>query len=151
MKKFNGNYKQMTNLLLITLVFIVSGCATESRSVGLGGLIGAGSGAAIGGIIDPGKKGEYRTRNVVIGATFGGIAGSLAGSSMFNSSEKRKQDSYEKGKLNAKEAFSKQGSMPELKDPKVESRWVEGRVQGNRYIDGHFEYIITEPARWDVE
>lgn len=141
----------MIILLSLTFIFIISGCATKSRSIGLGGLIGAGSGAAIGGIIDPGKDGEYRTRNVVIGATFGGVAGAMAGSSMFDSSEKRKQDSYEKGKLNAKEAFAKQGSMPELKDPKVESRWVEGRVQGNRYIDGHFEYIITEPARWDAQ
>ena len=39
--------------------------------------------------------------------------------------------------------------MPSLRNPKVESRWIEGRVIGNRYVDGHFEYIISEPARWE--
>ena len=41
--------------------------------------------------------------------------------------------------------------MPDLKNPKVEARWIEGKVAGNRYIDGHFEYIIVEPAHWDIE
>lgn len=31
------------------------------------------------------------------------------------------------------------------------ARWIEGKVIGNRYIDCHFEYIIIEPAHWDVE
>jgi hypothetical protein len=41
--------------------------------------------------------------------------------------------------------------MPSLKGAKVESRWIEGRAVGNRYIEGHFEHIIIEPARWDAE
>lgn len=41
------------------------------------------------------------------------------------------------------------GSMPQLTNPKVESRWVEARTVGNRYIEGHFEYIIAEPLRWN--
>jgi hypothetical protein len=130
---------------------MVSGCATQSKSTALGGVIGAGSGAALGGIIDPGKNGEYRTRNVIIGSAVGGIAGAIAGSTLFESNEKKKQEAYENGQKNAKAAFSKQGNMPELKNPKVEARWIEGRVVGNRYIDGHFEYIIIEPAHWDIE
>ena len=38
-----------------------------------------------------------------------------------------------------------------VRDAKVESRWIEGRVVGNRYIEGHFEYIITEPTRWNAQ
>ena len=50
----------------LALAFGMSGCATQSKSLALGGVIGAGTGAVLGGIADPGKDGEYRTRNVII-------------------------------------------------------------------------------------
>jgi hypothetical protein len=56
-------------LIICVKVFSVSavvGCATQNKSAGLGGLIGATGGAALGGIADPGKNGEYRTRNVIV-------------------------------------------------------------------------------------
>jgi uncharacterized protein YcfJ len=137
--------------LIIYVSIMVSGCATQTKSTALGGAIGAGTGAALGGIVDPGKHGEYRTRNVIIGSAVGGIAGAFAGSSLFENNEKKKQEAYENGQKNAKAALTKQGNMPELKNPKVEARWIEGKIVGNRYIDGHFEYIIIEPAHWDVE
>jgi uncharacterized protein YcfJ len=137
--------------LIIYISIMVSGCATQTKSTALGGAIGAGTGAALGGIVDPGKHGEYRTRNVIIGSAVGGIAGAFAGSSLFENNEKKKQEAYENGQKNAKAALTKQGNMPELKNPKVEARWIEGKIVGNRYIDGHFEYIIIEPAHWDVE
>jgi phage tail tape-measure protein len=124
--------------LIIYVSIMVSGCATQTKSTALGGAIGAGTGAALGGIVDPGKHGEYRTRNVIIGSAVGGIAGAFAGSSLFENNEKKKQEAYENGQKNAKAALTKQGNMPEL-------------IVGNRYIDGHFEYIIIEPAHWDVE
>lgn len=141
---------QLIQLVIMTSI-IMSGCATQTKSTALGGVIGAGTGAAFGGIIDPGKNGEYRTRNVIIGSAIGGVAGAFAGSAIFESSEKKKQEAYESGQKNAKAKLSKQGHIPDLKNPKVEARWIEGKVVGNRYIDGHFEYIIIEPAHWDVE
>lgn len=141
----------ITTAALIYVSIMVSGCATQSKSAGLGAFIGAGTGAALGGIVDPGKRGEYRTRNVIIGTAVGGIAGAVMGSTIFENNELKRQEAYESGQKNAKAALSKQGNMPDLKNPKVEARWIEGRVVGNRYIDGHFEYIIIEPARWDVE
>jgi uncharacterized protein YcfJ len=136
---------------IIVISVMLSSCATQTKSTALGGVVGAGTGAALGGIIDPGKNGEYRTRNVIIGSAVGGIAGAFAGSAIFESSEKKKQEAYESGQKSAKAELSKQGHMPDLKNPKVEARWIEGKVVGNRYIDGHFEYIIIEPAHWDVE
>jgi outer membrane lipoprotein SlyB len=137
-------------IITICALTIFSSCATQNKSTALGGVVGAGTGAALGGIIDPGKKGEYRTRNVIVGSAIGGIAGAFAGSALFENGEKKKQVAYEDGQKNAKAAFAKQGNMPELKNPKVETQWIEGRAVGNRYIDGHFEYIIVEPTRWDV-
>ena len=138
-------------LLVICISAMTSGCSTQTKSTALGGVVGAGTGATLGGIIDPGKNGEFRTRNVIIGSAVGGIAGAFAGSALFENSDKKKKEAYENGQKNAKAEFSKQGHIPDLKNPKVEARWIEGKVVGNRYIDGHFEYIIVVPAHWDVE
>ena len=133
----------------LALAFILNGCATQGKSAGLGGLIGATGGAALGGIADPGKKGEYRTRNVVVGATIGGMAGLIAGSALHDEIKEREAKAYANGRASAPRQAM--GAMPSLREAKVESRWIEGRVVGNRYIEGHFEYIITEPTRWNAQ
>lgn len=46
-------------------------------------------------------------------------------------------------------AWIGESGQPDLKDPKVEARWIEDRIMGNRFIEGHYEYLITEPAHWD--
>ena len=72
-EKVNFYYFALVQITALSLA--MSGCATQSKSIGLGGAIGAGTGAVLGGIADPGKNGEYRTRNVVVGAALGGMAG----------------------------------------------------------------------------
>ena len=117
--------------------------------MGLGTAIGAGTGAALGGIVDPGKNGKYRTRNVIIGAGVGAIAGGLTGAAIHENNERDKELAFLKGK-EAQRKSSKSQSAPSLQQPKVEAVWVESKVMGNRYIEGHFEYIITEPTRWEA-
>ena len=46
-------------------------------------------------------------------------------------------------------AWIGQTGVPDLKDPKVEARWIEDKIMGNRFIEGHYEYLITEPAHWE--
>lgn len=138
--------KKLYVICVLALAFILNGCATQGKSAGLGGLIGATGGAALGGIADPGKKGEYRTRNVVVGAAIGGMAGLIAGSALHDEIKTREAKAYANGRASAPRQAT--GAMPSLQEAKVESRWIEGRVVGNRYIEGHFEYIITEPTRW---
>ncbi len=132
---------------LVALALVMTGCATPNKSAGLGGMIGAGAGAVLGGIADPGKDGEYRTRNVIVGSALGGMAGLIAGSVIHEEMDSQKKEAFLKGRASAPQAPA--GAMPSLKSAKVESRWIEGRVVGNRYVEGHFEYIIIEPARWD--
>ena len=131
------------------LLLGLAGCATQNKTTALGGLIGATGGAAIGGIADPGKNGEYRTRNVVIGATIGTMGGLVAGSLLHDKIKQREAESYAKGRASAPQ--TPLGAMPNLRSPKVESRWIEGRVIGNKYVEGHFEHLILEPTRWDVQ
>lgn len=147
-------HREKMNLLYMAAIYIAAfmlavGCATQNKSAGLGGLIGATGGAALGGIVDPGKNGEYRTRNVIVGATIGGMAGLIAGSALHDEIKTRETEAYAKGRASAPRQAM--GAMPSLREAKVESRWIEGRVVGNRYIEGHFEYLITEPTRWNAE
>ncbi len=147
MNKDTANFCYFSMICLTALALAMTGCATQNKSAGLGGLIGAGAGAVLGGIADPGRNGEYRTRNVIVGSALGGMAGLVAGSVIHDEMESQKKEAFLKGRASAPQVTT--GAVPSLKSPKVESRWIEGRVVGNRYIEGHFEYVITEPARWD--
>lgn len=132
----------------VYLVFLsLNGCSTASKSVALGGTIGAGSGAVLGGIADPGKNGEYRTRNVIVGATLGGMAGMVGAAVIHENSEKEKREAFLKGQASVPPPQA--GVMPSLKPARVESQWIEAHPVGtNRWVDGHFEYLIVEPSRW---
>ena len=142
------NFYFITAIYMAALLF-TTGCATQNKSAGLGSLIGATGGAVLGGIADPGKKGEYRTRNVIVGAAIGGVTGLAAGSALHDEIKTREAQAYEKGRASAPSKISE--AMPSLREAKVESRWIGGRVVGNRYIEGHYEYIIIEPTRWDAQ
>lgn len=134
-------------IVLLSVLLLQTGCSSVGKSVGLGSAIGAGTGATIGSIV--GKDGKYRTRNVIIGAGVGAVAGGFAGSAIHENNERDKELAFLKGK-EAERKSSKTQTPPALQDPKVEAVWVESKVVGNRYIDGHFEYIITEPTRWEA-
>lgn len=133
--------------ILLTALLLQTGCSSMGKSVGLGSAIGAGTGAALGGIMS--QDGKYRTRNVIIGAGVGAVAGGFAGSAIYGSNERDKELAFLKGK-EAERKSSKGQATPALQEPKVEAVWVESKVVGNRYIEGHFEYVITEPTRWEA-
>lgn len=138
---------KLAALIHMSAFLLATGCASKEKSIGFGAAVGAGSGALIGHIADPGKNGEYRTRNIILGTAVGAMAGSIVGDISYKEVEKQKQDSFQKGKASAPPP--REGAMPTLMNPKVEAKWVEGRISGNRYVEGHYEYIITEPARWE--
>lgn len=146
--EFKKLKKQIVLAVSLSALLLQTGCSSLGKSVGLGTAIGAGTGAALGGIVDSGKNGQYRTRNVIIGAGVGALAGAFTGSAIHENGERDKELAYLKGK-EAQRKSSKAGSPPSLQQPKVEAVWVDSKVVGNRYIEGHFEYIITEPTRWE--
>lgn len=131
------------------MVLMLSSCATQSRSLAVGGAVGAGAGAIAGGLADPGRDGQYRTRNVLIGTAVGGVAGLVTGALIGDSIDGQKQDAFEKGKASAMKPAVSPPSSPRLQEPKVEAHWVDTAVIGNRYVEGHWEYQIIEPARWE--
>ena len=138
--------------LLSFSTLAICGCATTGRSIAAGGAFGAGTGALVGAIADPGAHGQYRTRNVFIGAALGGVAGIATGALIGDGIEDKKKESFEDGRKSAQTSLANErpaGSPPDLRSAKVEARWIEGKVTGNRYVDGHWEYLITEPARFE--
>jgi hypothetical protein len=135
-----------SSLLLAFILLLQSGCSSFRKSVGLGTAVGAGTGAVIGGILD--KDGKYRTRNIIVGAGLGATAGGFLGASAFEGNEKDKELAFLKGK-EAERKSTKGQATPELQQPRVEAVWIESKVVGNRYIEGHFEYVIVEPTRWE--
>ncbi|MBX3019725.1 MAG: hypothetical protein KF767_17685 [Bdellovibrionaceae bacterium] len=149
MQKEKANLYYFALIHMVALSLAMMGCATQNKSVGLGGAIGAGSGAVLGGIADPGKNGEYRTRNVIVGSALGGMAGMIAGSVIHEQTEKQKKEAFLKGKASAPPQDA--GVMPTLRPARVESRWIEAHARGNVWVEGHFEHRIVEPSRWEKD
>lgn len=146
MRRDKANFYYLAFMYMTFLSTLVA-CATPGKSVALGGAIGAGSGAILGGIMDPGKDGEYRTRNVVIGAGLGGMLGMVAGTVAQKELERKRKEGFEAGKAEAPPAEI--GDSPTLLPAKWRLEVIPTKRVGNRLIPKHVEYIITEPARWD--
>lgn len=135
--------KLVTKSAVILMAMMTFACASKNKSMGAGGLIGASVGGGIGALI-PEKSGNERVRNVVIGSALGGIAGVIMGSAAY------KNESRQNAPLNTSATFPFDAPIPpSLKKAKVESRWIEAKIVGNRYIEGHREFIIIEPAAWE--
>ena len=139
---------QVSAIAYLVAIHLV-GCATANRSAGLGGAVGAGAGMAIGAIADPGKNGEYRTRNVIIGGTLGTMTGLIAGNAIHASNEKAKTEGLKAGRATATPIDPSE--EPKLIPAQWRAEVVEAKRIGNRFIPRHIEYIITEPARWEDE
>ena len=143
--------KAVNYFMKLTLLGVLTGCATSGKSTLVGSGVGAGVGAGIGAMVDPGPKGEGRIRNVFIGAAAGSLVGGVAGYLAHESIEKREKDALEKGKAEGKKEQSEsfvEGEQPVLIPAKVEPRFVDDQVRGNVFIPKHMEYRIVEPARW---
>jgi len=139
-------FYQACFVALLGLLQLTS-CATADKSVGLGAAVGAGAGVAVGAIADPGKNGEYRTRNVIIGGTLGAMTGMIAGSVIHSASEKDKKEAFNAGQASAKPVDPNE--QPTLIPAEWRAEVVEAKRLGNRFVPRHIEYVITEQARWE--
>lgn len=126
---------------------LLNACATTGKSVGLGAAVGAGTGMAIGGIADPGQKGRYRTRNVIIGGAAGAITGMVAGELIHSANEKSRIEGFNEGRATAPPPIDP-NAQPKLIPAQWRAEIIEAKRIGNRFIPRHVEYVITDPARW---
>lgn len=140
---------------MIFLLMIGASCATTGRSVGLGAGTGAAAGTGVGLLANPGDNGQNRVRNVLIGSAIGGALGAGVGYLGDRVVRGKEQESYDKGKSEAKKETETQintslSEQPQLMPAKTEARWIPDQVRGNTFVPGHFEYVIIEGAKWQT-
>ena len=44
-----------------------------------------------------------------------------------------------------------EGIFPSLTKPKLRSMWVPDQIEGNKYIEGHFIYVIEDSGSWSKD
>ncbi|MCB0415383.1 MAG: hypothetical protein KDD50_13690 [Bdellovibrionales bacterium] len=131
----------MKNLItLITLLSFLPGCASLNDSLIAGATLGAATGGLMGNSQGTGSDRHRSTNNgLLIGAALGAGIGYLAYKSKKDKKAQQQQQSLMK---DSKE------STPLLTRPKIKRVWVEDKIQGQRLIRGHWEYIIEEQSTW---
>lgn len=118
------------SVFLFLFGILLSSCASVERSTLLGGVIGGTIGAVAG----------NAAGNTFVGTAVGGGIGSLIGYSVFQSKKNKEEKN---SKLNITE-----GKSPALTTPKVRRVWVPARIEGDKYIDGHYMYVIEKTSSW---
>ena len=126
-----------TKLISILAISIaIAGCSTMEQSIGLGvgigGAVGAGMGTAAGNNFRSAMLG------LGVGALFGGAMGYLS----HRDREERERQ--------LKASFKKEdgSKTPSLTAPEVRRIWVPDKVEGSKFIDGHFEFFIEKNSVW---
>lgn len=121
---------------ILILTLLLSGCATMKDSILLGagtmGAIGTGVGAAAGNNVGSALLG------LGIGAVFGGTMGFMA--------FQDKEDKAKQVKSGKKQ--NEDSKVPSLTSPEVRRVWVPERVDGQKFIEGHYMYVIERNSVW---
>lgn len=123
-------------LLMTSLLF--TSCATTTQSALLGAAVGGGIGAGVGQLESKNFRGT--ATGLLIGAGVGGLVGLLS----HKDQEKRPADELPAAKPDEAE-------FPPLTKPKLRSMWVPDKIEGNKYIKGHFIYVIEDPGNWSID
>lgn len=125
--------KSIVMLLTLTL----NACATAPRSALLGATIGAATGGLIGQSQSQNSQGA--TVGLAIGASFGALLGYLA---------------YKNKEVNPSKAeFLKETEeqFPALTKPRLRAIWVPDKIEGSKYIRGHYIYVIEDVGSWSKD
>lgn len=133
----------MKYIVYILSVAMLSGCSTLKEStllgIGVGSVVGAGVGAAAGS--PRGNENRGAMTGAAVGAALGGLMGFL--------------DFKERSKKEAMKIGSGTGAgnsdAPFLTKPKVQRVWVPEKVEGDKYISGHWIYVIERPSVWSKD
>lgn len=124
-------------LMLCLLITLQSGCASLDKSMLLGGFIGATVGGALGHQIPNGDNNQ----NVTAGVIIGGLLGTAIGNSEY-------KNRVAKESAPPVNLINKKDDVPSLTMPKVRRVWAPDRIEGDKYISGHYIYVIEKSSSW---
>ena len=121
----------------LSLLVLLNGCATATKSTLLGAAIGGATGAGIG------QANSHDAQGTMIGLAIGAGIGSLFGYIGHKDNERREAKTT---KLSSQEE-----EIPFLTRPKIRSIVVPDMIEGNKYIKSHRVYILEDPGTWSKE
>lgn len=125
-------------ILVVLQLLLLTSCASVEKSTVLGAFIGGTAGGLIGNAAnDNGNRGT----GTAVGAAIGAGLGSLIGYSAYKDKQKKEQQEVLK-----RNPFD--SNAPSLTAPKVRRVWVPARIEGDKYIDGHYMYVIEKTSTW---
>ena len=135
--------------LTVLIVSTAVGCASRERSVAAGVTLGATAGGIHGAALYPinTKKG------ITLGAFMGGITGGIIGWMIKKGLEKRDEKIRREMLFNFQRHGITNPSLeksirPGLSKPSVDVDFVEPRIEGENYIEGHRVWKISEESQW---
>ncbi|MBF0298175.1 MAG: TraV family lipoprotein [Oligoflexia bacterium] len=146
----------------ITLVFLLiipcllfNSCSTLKQTTSLGAIIGGITGA----LMAPGFVKKDKEKALIIGSLAGLLIGGISGKLIHDQVETREKELKKKILFNLENQDvltpfnkfdgQKQG-VPQVLTPKVERVWVEPKVEGSKFIQGHYVYVIVDEAHWNT-
>jgi hypothetical protein len=122
---------------LLLLLPMMSGCASIERST----LLGAASVGALG--TGVGIANERSVGSALIGLGIGAVVGGVLGFATHKDQESKR------GQLvNPVLTKDFKDKVPAISTPEVRRLWVPEKIDGNKYIDGHYIYVIDRQAVW---
>ncbi len=124
----------ISSMSLTVIVSTLISCSTLSKSVLLGGSIGGTAGGAMG----------SQNGNTDSGAALGALVGAGLGNLVFQN--KHKQSARPKSSSDRLELDDL--DSPFLKSPKVRKYWHQDKIEGKKFIKGHWIYEIEEQPVW---
>lgn len=127
-------YKLGLHIINIVILMTQISCANMEKSILLGGSIGAATGSAIGS--------QHSSTNS--GAAIGALAGASLGYLIY----KNKQNSKKTTKSTSEKIEFDEIDAPFLKSPKIRKYWQDDRIEGKKFIKGHWVYEIEEQPVW---
>ncbi len=123
--------------ILLASLSLLSSCATLKSNAFIGGAIGASAGAIGGTIIgSPYHSGT----GTLIGAASGAAVGALIG--LLTEPKSNKSEST------STNTTDKMLDDPSFTSPEVRRVWVPDKIDGNKYIKGHYMYVLERGVVW---
>ena len=139
-------------VLFISLALLLSGCATTEKSTLLGAAIGSTAGLGLGALVSNHERPAERTQGALIGLGLGGLIGALIGYETHKDQSKKDQaQSFDvnSARLDMFGSATDKDKRPRLQPAQVKVRYVEDQIKDGTFTPAHFEYQISEPARWE--
>jgi hypothetical protein len=144
--------KMMNRIIGITTVLLTaSGCATMRDSI----LLGAGSGVAAGAATGALTSSEDKGKGALIGAAIGAVVGGATAYFVHGGLEKRdaqnrKDTLFGLEKFGVSSIPHQNSSVPAISFPITEEQKIETHRQGNKVIEGHRVWIMSDDSNIKV-